>query len=149
MTGAAIEIKASIHGADDINRRLFAMLRGVENREPLMDEIGAALVTSTQFRFEDQQGPDGLAWVPSERALAENGQTLVDKGLLLASITHLPGNDQVEVGSNMVYAGIHQFGGRAGRGHKVDMPARPYLGISFEDETEIDTIVHDYLAGLI
>lgn len=27
------------------------------------------------------------------------------------------------------YAAIHQFDGKAGRGHKVDIPARPYLPV--------------------
>lgn len=27
----------------------------------------------------------------------------------------------------MVYAAIHQFGGRAGKGKKVEIPARPFL----------------------
>ena len=32
-------------------------------------------------------------------------------------------------GSNMEYARIHQKGGEAGRGRKVKIPARPYMGV--------------------
>lgn len=32
-----------------------------------------------------------------------------------------------EVGSNVAYARIHEYGGLTGRGHRTVMPARPYL----------------------
>jgi len=44
----------------------------------------------------------------------------------------------VEVGTNKVYAAIHQFGGEAGRKSKrVTIPARPYLLVQDEDIAEI------------
>ena len=51
------------------------------------------------------------------------------------------------VGSNLPYARIHQKGGKTGKGHKVDMPARPYLGVSEEDMDEVRETVADFLAG--
>ncbi len=148
MAGAALELRANVKGADAVGRRLAEILRGVDDLTPLMDEIGAILVSSTQDRFERGRGPDGAAWLPSQRVLSEGGQTLVDPGILLASITPVPGNDQVEVGSNMVYAGIHQFGGEAGRRGATKLPARPYLGIGFGDAAEIEAAAADYLKGL-
>ncbi|MCX6062221.1 MAG: phage virion morphogenesis protein [Campylobacterales bacterium] len=38
-------------------------------------------------------------------------------------------NDSVTVGTNLKYAAIHQFGGMAGRGRKVKIPARPFMPI--------------------
>jgi len=46
----------------------------------------------------------------------------------------------VRIGNNRIYGAIHQFGGQAGRGHKVTLPARPYLGINGDDEVEITQI---------
>tara|TARA_R110000787_G_scaffold168855_6_gene281575 strand:- start:5847 stop:6299 length:453 start_codon:yes stop_codon:yes gene_type:complete len=148
MTGAAVEINANVKGTEVVERRLAKMLRGVEDLEPLMDEIGGILVASTQHNFERGRAPDGTAWLPSERATNEGGQTLIDSGILLTSITHNADRDSVEVGSNMVYAGIHQFGGAAGRNGATKLPARPYLGISTGDAFEIEAAAEDYLAEL-
>lgn len=45
-------------------------------------------------------------------------------------------------------AAIHQFGGQAGRGGKVTIPARPFLGISSEDRALIERIVLSYLSDV-
>ena len=39
----------------------------------------------------------------------------------------------MEFGSDAKYARLHQFGGNAGRGKKVKIPARPWLGIGERD----------------
>jgi phage gpG-like protein len=65
------------------------------------------------------------------------------EGDLLDSIQYLVAGGTVEWGSNLVYAAIHQFGGE-----EVDMPglpARPYLGLSPENETELLAVVNDFL----
>ena len=54
----------------------------------------------------------------------------------------------VEVGSNVVYAAIHQFGGRAGKGRRARVPARPYLGIDERDRDAIVRIVTRTLEGV-
>ena len=131
-----------------------------------LDEIGARLEASTQHRFETETAPSGEPWKPSARAEAESGQTLTDTGRLRASITRrVLGGDRVEVGTNVAYGGIHQFGGRTsartirprrkkalawpGARHPVksvrhpgsNVPARPFLGISSGDRTAILRIV--------
>ncbi len=40
------------------------------------------------------------------------------------------------VGPNKVYAAIHEFGGMAGRGKKVKIPARPYVWPSYEKQSK-------------
>jgi len=49
------------------------------------------------------------------------------------------------VGTNVVYAAIHQFGGKAGRGRKVTIPARPFLKLTDEDLEKILQTVEEYL----
>lgn len=57
----------------------------------------------------------------------------------------LGGSISVEVGTNVVYAAIHQLGGKAGRKDKrVTIPARPILGVSREDRTELLAIFGDH-----
>lgn len=149
MAGAALEIRSHVRGAQAIERKLAAVIAGIEDAEPLFDEIGAIMVASTQHNFESGKSPDGTAWIPSERALAEGGQTLINSGILLSSITHDAGPDYAEWGSGMVYAGIHQFGGETGRGGATKLPARPYLGISVGDEFAIEAAAEDYIGGLL
>ena len=113
---------------------------------PAMDEIGSYLEDRTLGRFERGEAPDGTPWLPSQRALDENGKTLIDKGLLMASINYEASTDAVTVGSNVIYAAIHQFGGETGRNRAVEMPARPYLGVNDADLDEIEMIVADYVS---
>ena len=109
---------------------------------PPLAEIGARLVASTIDRFERERDPDGTPWLPSQRALAEHGQTLTDTGRLKASIAYLVlDREELLVGTNVTYAAIHQFGGQAGRAKKTTLPARPYLGIDSADGRAITRIV--------
>lgn len=66
-------------------------------------------------------------------------------GHLRGSIHRVAGRDQVEVGSNLVYARIHQYGGQAGRGRKVTIPPRPFLGVDADDAAMILAVLRGYL----
>lgn len=158
MAGASFELSLQ----EDLAARFDRLAGMTGDLTPLMDEIGSALVQSTQLRFETGTAPDGSRWLPSARAEAEGGQTLVKDGHLKDSISHNADADGVEWGSSRKYAAIHQYGGdilpksgkalvfQAGSGvvfaRKVTMPARPYLGLSVEDEQEIEAIAEDYMA---
>lgn len=159
---AGVSLRYDLSGLKNANRQLAKMLRRAGDLTPLMDVIGARLVTSTQHRFEAGRGPDGEPWQPSIRAKAQGGRTLVDRGHLRDSVTHEPTSDAVAVGSNLVYAAIHQLGGtvqaRADgyltmkipgvgwrRKKSVEIPARPFLGLDPDDEAMIAEEVQDYL----
>ncbi|VEH67135.1 Mu-like prophage protein gpG [Rodentibacter pneumotropicus] len=59
------------------------------------------------------------------------------------SITSEYTNDTALVGTNEPYAAIHQFGGKAGRGRSVTIPARPFLVLTPQDEADIlDDVQH-------
>ena len=75
------------------------------------------------------------------------GHPQTDKAFLRRSIDYAATPEKVMVGSNLPYARIHQLGGKTGKGHKVDMPARPYLGVSKEDMEEVRETMADFLAG--
>ena len=141
---ARVEIESSALNA--AFERLAAVLA---SPSAAMDQIGRYLVASTLRRFERERAPDGSPWLKSARALAEGGQTLTDTGRLRGSIAHTVagGGRAVEVGSKVLYAAIHQFGGRAGRGRRVTLPARPYLGIDDRDRDAIARIVSRALEG--
>ena len=64
-----------------------------------------------------------------------SGQVLKRKtGKLAQSIDHRIAGNRLEIGTNMAYGAIHEFGGLAGRKTKrVTIPKRPYLRPSIEE----------------
>lgn len=159
-----------------LDKALLGAARRLSERQPLMDGIGEMMVSSTLQRFEDEEGPDGKAWKPSIRATPsedtrapvrrgkdgrllkgsgrkikgrKGGKTLTNMGQLRDSIEKRATNDEVMVGSNVAYARIHQMGGMAGRGKSVELPARPFLGVSEQDAEDIREMVGDFLADAL
>ncbi len=157
-------IEHRIEGSEKLLKGLDK-LGSAQARQQLLDQIGAYGVSSTQQRFEDEEGPDGQSWKKSHRARTEGGKTLRKSGRLVQSLSHEATASMAAWGSNVVYAGIHQFGGvirpknakalafKIGNQliltQKVTMPARPYLGINAADRTEIPLIVKDWVTGVL
>lgn len=150
-------IGVSVTLDDEAIRRALGRVQGrARNLAPMLDEIGAAMVLSTQVRFEQQRGPDGKAWRPlaastlelREARGASTPRILRDGGELYDSITHtVQGGAEASVawGSNRIYSRIHQLGGPAGRGGKVTIAARPFLGLDDADREEILRITKEHL----
>lgn len=140
---------------------LLAIQANAADLTPAMEEIGGMLVTSTQDRFEHGVDPMGIEWPVSGRAESENGQTLIDHGHLRDSITFVADSTSVQVGTNLVYGAIHQFGGviegksgplmfsTPGGGfamvESVELPKREFLGVSPADDAEATLILEDHL----
>ena len=115
---------------------------------PVMQTIGEIIVEQTDTAFETGVAPDGKAWPASGRALASGGQTLIDTAVLRNSITVQATENQVEVGTNVLYAAIHQLGGKAGRGKKAIIPSRPFLPDQDSlDWPEVKATLQDFLQG--
>ncbi|GHT81188.1 hypothetical protein AGMMS49960_20300 [Betaproteobacteria bacterium] len=75
---------------------------------------------------------------------------------LSESITWRPVPGGVEIGSDQKYAGTQQFGASKGQfgndkfGRPIpwgDIPARPFLGLSAQDETEVMDIIQRHIMG--
>lgn len=90
---------------------LGALIGRVENPEPMYRDIGQALITSTHHRWDQGIAPDGSPWPPSLRVVAHGGKTLILSSRLYRSITANASPTGVEVGTNVIYAAIHQLGG--------------------------------------
>lgn len=93
---------------------------------------GEAYALSTKA-FEDEKDPvTGSAWPelsPVTLAKKHGGKKLSEKEQLKNSRGWEAFPDgSVLLGSNKVYSRIHQEGGRAGRGLKVEIPQRRFLG---------------------
>lgn len=159
MAGMRMEVS----GQEAVLAELAGHVARAGNPRGLFENIGMALVVSTQRRFEQGMAPDGFVWPPSYRALAEGGKTLVDSARLMQSITYNASDAGVEVGTNVLYAAVHQLGAtivakqadaltfKIGGGwvskKQVTIPARPFLGLDEDDGKEIIAIAAEWIAG--
>ncbi len=105
----------------------------------VLSEVGNAAKNESTRSFEAQGSPFGETWKPlSPVTLKKKKGTLklVESGHLKRSLRSniSTSEKRVSVGSNLEYAAIHQFGGKAGRNHKVSIPARPFLPINEKNE---------------
>ncbi|MGE4402840.1 MAG: phage virion morphogenesis protein [Desulfobulbus sp.] len=160
-------------------------LKGLEHRvidlHLAMAAIGLYYERSVLENFQNESAPDGTPWaklsattlqlglgrnkgfgkkggltargkryLQGKRILRESGdlEAAVHSQAGLASVT-------IGVGGHIPYAAIHQFGGQAGRGRKVTIPARPYLGLNAgegmtlagKDKQRVQEIVEQFVLG--
>lgn len=118
-------------------------LLGRKNFEAAKREIGEYFKGEIQRSILGQRLFDGSPMPKSKVAIKEDRKTLWDDGLLFKDYNYQLTPDSVELGSQKVYAAIHHFGGKAGRGHKVTLPARPVMGMTPAHEHEIGDILID------
>lgn len=140
-----------VDAADSVTRSMVRYLKRVRDLSPVLEEIGASNLTETQHRFEQEQDPGGKPWeqlseTTLQYRLGAPPRILRDQGNLYDSLTYkVVPHREVRVGTNLRYARIHQLGGQAGRGRRVKIPARPYLGLSEDGARELLAIVTDHL----
>lgn len=192
----------------ELTRETFLKL-GSQDRRQLMDGLGQELEGQTRKRLNQPRGrevgPNGAAWPRWSDEYAEtrhpNHRMLQNEGRLLDSITHRSTEDSAAVGTNVVYAAIHQFGGvtkRAARKttirlrttqkgellrqgkegplanlavfarskgarahkriremvvdvpeHEIDVPARPFLGVSTSNARDLERLASDYFRSML
>lgn len=194
MAGTSIKIDIQDRPVIEALDRLRAA--SVDLR-PVLKVIGEHLVASTRQRFQTETDPEGNRWQalkPSTRSRKKHPKILTESHRLRGSIVYqLSGPNTLEVGTNVVYAAIHQLGGRIDRAphsswrglrvdargnllrqgtegraanlavfasakHKrtkqvrftvgsysIDIPARPFLGVSAQDQQTILEDINDYL----
>jgi len=146
-------------------------LRALSDLTPLMARIGTNLETSVSQRFENSEGPGGIAWPVSHRARDTGGKTLVDSTRLRDSIVSEADAQAARIGTNVPYAHVHQFGmfiepkdaaddgaaklafrlhnGQFVMLDQVEIPARPFLGFDHTDEIEIAETVEAFIAEVM
>jgi phage virion morphogenesis protein len=108
---SGVQITIELKEQEAALAELAGYIARAANPQGLFENIGASLVTSTQQRFETGVGVDGSPWPPSLRVIAHGGKTLELSGRLMRSITFIARATGLELGSNVIYAAIHQFGG--------------------------------------
>ena len=131
-------------------------------RAELMEGIGRLVQEQTRRRIEEEKtSPAGARW----KANRAGTSTLYASGALSRSVDYIASEESVQVGSGIVYARIHQQGGtirpkkgkalafRAGNrmvfARLVNIPARPWLGLSADNQREIVETAEDWLERLV
>lgn len=127
----------------------------VGNLRPALAAVANELQSVTDHAFQTETDPTtGRRWQDLAESTKKSrakvgkwpGQILqMSAGGLVASIQPHATDTYAEVGTNKVYAAIHQFGGRAGRNHASTIPARPFLGLGAGDKAEIIAILERHI----
>jgi phage virion morphogenesis protein len=154
---------------------LAAMISRSKDLRPALNEIGMDMVLSTKQRFKDAISPGGVPWEENKQVTIDRyldlfggsykkDGSLSKKGAVRAGSKkpltgetkvlqnginyQLVGSTGVSIGSPMVYAAMQQFGGTKAQFPHLwgDIPARPFLGMSDADKTNILDIIGSYLA---
>lgn len=148
---------------------LLSKLKKISNTDTAgtIKAIAEGLRTSTVERFANEESPEGTKWKPSVRVSENGGKTLTKSAGLKTSIKSQSNNSGLAVGTNLEYAATHQYGADrtiharkvknlkfkvGGRwvstpSVRVSIPARPFLGISKDDDAEIKEIVEEIVRG--
>ena len=137
-----------------VQGRLRQIQAALGDTTQAMRTIGEIVVRQIHDSFERQASPAGAQWRRlSQRTLmaragygkgkriynkdgnlsaaarrrVQSAQILIDTGRLRKSFSIKVGADAVVVGTAEKQAQILNFGGRAGRGRRVVIPARPFM----------------------
>lgn len=136
-------IEIEINNAQQIASILNKLANAAQDRTPLMRSIAGTMESAVLQNFDVGGRPKWLG------LKYRQGTPLVDTENLMNSITSYYDNNVAEVGTNEPYAAIHQFGGKAGRGRKVDIAARPFLVLTPQDEDDILEDVQAYFRSVV
>ena len=150
-------MKIKLSTTDTVTPALHTLKKRVRGDKKLFKKIGTDLEASIQKRIaRNKIAPDGQRWLPSKKYIkgrgrvSDLGSTLIQTGALRDSIHFYASATQVEIGTNMVYAGVHQMGTKnAGPNRNITIPARPYLGVSTIDENKISSALDGYFKRLL
>lgn len=157
--GLSITVDAADFGPVVAKLMELARFDGTE----LMSAIGAMGESQTRRRIESEKtAPDGTPWAPNRNGssiLLETGQHL------LGSVAWVSSADETEWGASWQYAHVHQdgavikpttarnlafmAGGHLVLAKQVTIPARPFVGLSADNRTEILDLVTDVFGGLL
>lgn len=152
-----MEIRADateIVHADAILRAAMFELTDRGRRLEVMKEAGNLLVAMVRNRIHKKKyDPDGRPWrpwSPRYRAPKHGGHTLLKLTGAMANRTRRTrGIKRISVGTSVIYGAVHQFGhtftNAFGRGIKVRVPARPYLGWGPEERNAVDSDFQTFL----
>jgi phage virion morphogenesis protein len=156
----------------NLNVKLGRLRKDLDRRN-LLKIAGVIMHASIMQTFRDEGSPRG-SWAPLaswirpgavnrisfRQGRVTRGRTLnpqlrpgkkilIGTGRLRNSIHQAIDGARLSIGTNLVYARIHQLGGMAGRRRKTRIPARPYLVFRPEDPAKIQKAMEVYIQSQI
>ena len=143
---------------DEVQAMLAGLNRRFGDLRTLMNVLGDDLVRSTRDRMRRGETPEGAPFAPRPQTTLDiyarkkfsYGLPLNRSGDMIREISFFAGSDFVEVGSNERQAAVMQFGAakRSFKGVSPwgNIPARPDLGLSDQDKTDLVSTINTWLA---
>lgn len=149
-----------------VGEKLKHIVVQLKRPRKLYGVLGEQLKKIHNNRFKQETSPDGEKWQPLSpltRQAKGNDHILKDSHQLRNTLAYNYSDQGVEFGSALKYARLHQFGGtivpkkakrlRLGKSgvyaKKVTIPARPWLGVSKQDEALLLRKAHRVLESQI
>lgn len=141
-------ISIKFENANEVEQLLDKIVEKTQHREDLMHRIAGTMKSAVDQNFAAGGRPKwaGLRY--------RQGSPLIDSGELRNSIQAVSDNDSAVVGTNILYAPLHHFGGVIAPKNKpflafkingewvftkkpVKIPARPFMVLTEEDKSDI------------
>lgn len=149
MSDAAFEIEIIDQEIKELLNKLYSRYT---NLTPVMRRIAVIMHNAVEENFEQEGRPRWAALKPSTIRQREYkghwpGKILQQRGQMAASVSMKSGADFAKVTTADIRAKIHHFGGKAGKGHKATIPARPFMKITSKEMGDIRLSLRDYLFG--
>lgn len=147
MSDEPIEIKID---NKEVEKALLEIAQKTSNLRPLMKNIAGIMADSTEENFKEEGRPKWKDLSEKTKTVRKKtrhypGQILQVSGQLALSVTTQYDDSSAIIGSNKVYAAIHQLGGQAGKNKKTTIPARPYLVVTDDDFEDILSQTQKYI----
>lgn len=130
-----IGLKISFKGKAESG--IEAILGRIKNQKPMWDRVAIMVHRSVMMNFAEGGRPE--KWRPSQRALRQHGQTLIDTGRGRADISRFADNERAVVGTSLDYMVKHQKGD--------GVPKRPFLVLQEIDRAAALRIAGNFIAG--
>lgn len=125
----------------ELNIRLKALQHKIDNASATLPTLGNIAQNTIEESFDNQASPFKEKWIPNKPStlrFKKGNKTLIDSGALCVSFTQRITGKSVQIGTNKQYARIHNFGGKAGRNKKVNIPERPFIPVKQNGEVAKD-----------
>ena len=144
-----MDIHIQTGGLKHIQQKLKIQAEKLEDLKGYWDLVGRFMEKRTiKERFDKEQTPDGTKWQPLSPARVKqrlkkhkkgNFKILSDEGYL-RRIHYEAGKNYVQIGTNVKYAKVHQYGSK-----KRNIPARPFLGVNEYELRHIKGMLTSYV----
>jgi phage virion morphogenesis protein len=143
---AGAKFNVEISGAEEVKAALERLGQKAGNLAPVFRDIGEYLLLAHDERFREQQSPQGDPWEPlsdkyKARKKRNKNKILVLDDLLAGTLRYQASASSLVFGTDRIYGATHQFGR-----DEANIPARPFLGLSRDDEIEVLRLVEEHMA---